>query len=99
VAEDPAGQVFVMLYDLTHADELRLDRWEGAELDLYRKVRLLVQTLEGVVPAWLYVLDDYEGGLPSARYLGIIAEAADAAGAPADYVSELRDRPCRSLGR
>lgn len=98
VAEDAGGQVFVMLYDLTSADERRLDRWEGAELHLYRKVRLPVQTLEGAVPAWLYVLDDYEGGLPSARYLGIIADAADAAGAPADYVSELRSRPCRSLG-
>jgi gamma-glutamylcyclotransferase (GGCT)/AIG2-like uncharacterized protein YtfP len=99
LAEDPAAQVFVMLYDLTAADERRLDRWEGAELHLYRKVRLQVQTLEGAVPAWLYVLDDYEGGLPSARYLGIIADAADAAGAPADYVAELRARPCRSLGR
>ena len=55
-----------------------------------------VATLEGDVTAWLYVLDDYEGGLPSARYLGIIADAAEAAGAPDDYVAALRDRPCRA---
>jgi hypothetical protein len=50
------------------------------------------------VLAWVYVLDGYEGGLPSARYLGLIAEAAQAAGAPDEYVAELRARPCRSLG-
>jgi hypothetical protein len=57
-----------------------------------------VQTLDGDVAAWLYVLNDYEGGLPSARYLGIVADAAEMAGAPADYVACLRTRPCASLG-
>jgi hypothetical protein len=46
----------------------------------------------------VYVLDAYEGGLPSARYLGLIAEAAEKAGAPDEYIAELRARPCRSLG-
>jgi len=50
------------------------------------------------VLAWTYVLNGYEGGLPSERYLGLIAEAAEAAGAPADYVEELRSRECRSIG-
>ena len=44
--------------------------------------------------AWVYVLNDYEGGLPSARYLGEVADAAESAGAPHDYVMELRKRPC-----
>jgi AIG2-like family len=44
------------------------------------------------------VLNDYEGGLPSARYLGIMADAAEMAGAPEDYVAALRRRPCTSLG-
>jgi hypothetical protein len=57
-----------------------------------------VQTLDGPVLAWLYVLDAYEGGLPSARYLGVIADAAEAAGAPEDYVAELRSRPCAGIG-
>ena len=48
---------------------------------------------------WLYVLNAYEGGLPSARYLGILADAAEKAGAPADYVAGLRARPCAMLGR
>ena len=54
-----------------------------------------MHTLDGENTAWLYVLDAYEGGLPSARYLGLMAECAEAAGAPDDYVAELRRRPCR----
>ena len=57
-----------------------------------------VDTLNGEVVAWAYVLDAYEGGLPSASYLGILADAAEAADAPDDYVSALRRRPCRSTG-
>ena len=44
------------------------------------------------------MLDAFEGGLPSASYLGILAEAAQAADAPEDYVADLRARPCRSIG-
>jgi gamma-glutamylcyclotransferase (GGCT)/AIG2-like uncharacterized protein YtfP len=97
IVEDD-DQVFVVLYDVTREDEARLDRWEGSELGLHSKIRLRVQTLEGSVLAWLYVLDAYEGGLPSARYLGVVADAAEAAGAPADYVSALRTRPCAGIG-
>ncbi|WP_030426895.1 gamma-glutamylcyclotransferase family protein [Allokutzneria albata] len=98
IVEEPDSQVFVVLYDVSPEDEARLDRWEGKELGLYKKIRLRVQTLEGSVLAWLYVLDAYEGGLPSARYLGVVADAAEAAGAPADYVNDLRTRPCAGLG-
>ena len=56
-----------------------------------------MQTLDGEVAAWIYVLDAYEGGLPSARYLGMLADAAEAGGAPDDYVAELRSRPCTSV--
>lgn len=97
IVEDPDSQVFVVLYDVTD-DETGLDRWEGSELGLHSKIRLRVQTLEGSVLAWLYVLAAYEGGLPSARYLGVMADAAEAAGAPADYVADLRIRPCSGIG-
>ncbi|WP_029138166.1 gamma-glutamylcyclotransferase [Nakamurella lactea] len=93
-----ASSVFVVLYDLSAADERTLDSWEGADLGLYTKIRLRVHTLEGDKLAWLYVLDAFEGGLPSARYLGVIADAAEAADAPTEYVRELRTRPCRSIG-
>ncbi|CAN5458634.1 gamma-glutamylcyclotransferase [soil metagenome] len=98
VVEEPQSAVFVALYDITPADQIALDKWESADTGLYRTSRLRVSTLEGDVVAWTYVLNSYEGGLPSARYLGLIAEAAETAGAPADYVAELRNRPCRSNG-
>jgi gamma-glutamylcyclotransferase (GGCT)/AIG2-like uncharacterized protein YtfP len=98
VVEDPGSQVFVVLYDVTDADAAVLDRWEGGELGLHKKLRLRVHTLQGTELAWLYVLDAYEGGLPSARHLGVVADAAEAAGAPADYVQALRTRPSRNVG-
>jgi gamma-glutamylcyclotransferase (GGCT)/AIG2-like uncharacterized protein YtfP len=94
IVEAPDEQVFVALYDLTPADEKALDIWEGGELGWHRKIRVRVQTLDGEVAAWVYVLDDYEGGLPSAWYLGVLAEAAEVAGAPQDYVDALRQRAC-----
>lgn len=94
LVEAPENQVFVALYEVARDDESRLDEWESA---LYRKIRVRVQTLEGEQLAWLYVLDAYEGGLPSASYLSILSEAAQAAGAPDDYVYDLRSRPCRSV--
>ena len=96
LVEDSSSQIFVALYDVTDADEASLDSWEGADQGLYRKVRVRVATLEGEQLAWVYVLDDFEGGTPSALTLGILADAAEAAGAPADYVAELRSRPCKS---
>ncbi|RJK95309.1 gamma-glutamylcyclotransferase family protein [Vallicoccus soli] len=95
LVEDPLGRVFVVLYDLTDQDAKALDGWEGADSGLYRTVRVRVRALDGDHLAWAYVLDGYEGGLPSARALGILADAAEAAGAPDDYVAELRARPCR----
>ena len=94
--DDDSPGVFVALYDLTPADEQTLDAWEGADSGLYRKLNLGVHTLGGDVVAYVYALDAFEGGLPSARYLGAIADAAEAAGAPADYLAELRARECRS---
>jgi gamma-glutamylcyclotransferase (GGCT)/AIG2-like uncharacterized protein YtfP len=98
VAPDADERVFVVLYDVSVEDEDSLDRWEGSELGIHRKVRLRIDTADGPVLAWLYVLDAYEGGLPSARYLGVMAEAAEIAGAPAEYVRGLRTRDSRNVG-
>ena len=98
LVQSPGEHVFVGLYDMTDEDAKSLDTWEGADTGLYRKLRVRVHLLEGDKLVWVYVLDSYEGGLPSARYLGVLAQAAETAGAPADYVAELRSRPCRSTG-
>jgi gamma-glutamylcyclotransferase (GGCT)/AIG2-like uncharacterized protein YtfP len=98
VVEDVAERVFVVLYEISHLDERSLDRWDGVTLGYFRKTRVRVQTLDGDAPAWLYVLNAYEGGLPSERYLGMLAGAAEKAGAPANYVDDLRGRPSVSPG-
>lgn len=98
VVEDPLEQVFVALYDVTPEDAVLLDQWELADTGLYRKTRVRVSGMNGEAVAWTYVLDAYEGGLPSALTLGTLAESAEAADAPADYVTALRNRPCRSIG-
>ena len=98
VVEEKGSRVFVVLYEVSESDERALDSWDGATLGYYSKLKVRVDTLEGDALAWLYVLNDYEGGLPSARYLGIMADAAEAAGAPEDYVEWLRTRPCQSMG-
>ncbi|EOM75432.1 gamma-glutamylcyclotransferase [Rhodococcus rhodnii] len=92
------ARVFVVLYDVPEEDERSLDRWEGSELGIHRKIRVRIDTESGAVLAWLYVMDAYEGGLPSARYLGVVADAAEVAGAPDDYVRELRTRNSRNVG-
>jgi gamma-glutamylcyclotransferase (GGCT)/AIG2-like uncharacterized protein YtfP len=98
VVEHEPSQVYVALYDVTPADEANLDEWEGTGFGVYRKIRVRVHTLDGDALAWVYVMDGYEGGLPSASYLGELAQAAEAAGAPNDYVADLRARACRSDG-
>lgn len=95
IVEEADSAVFVVLYDMHPLDEAALDAWEGTSLGLWRKLRVRVQTLDGNHLAWVYVLDAYEGGLPSAHYLSVIADAAEAGGAPDDYVNALRLHPCR----
>jgi gamma-glutamylcyclotransferase (GGCT)/AIG2-like uncharacterized protein YtfP len=98
VVEDADDRVFVVLYDLSEPDEEALDSWDGATLGYYRKLKVRVDTVDGDVLAWLYVVNAYEGGLPSALYLAAMADAAEAAGAPPEYVAGLRARPCTSVG-
>ena len=101
--QDPNSQVFVVLFDVTAEDEKSLDRWEGSELGIHKKIRCRVHressdTTTDPVLAWLYVVDAWEGGLPSARYLGVMADAAEVAGAPADYVHDIRTRAAKNVG-
>ncbi|MEP9384063.1 gamma-glutamylcyclotransferase family protein [Nocardioides sp. KR10-350] len=98
IVEDPLEEVFVAVYDVAAHDEGLLDQWEMADTGLYRKTKVRVNALAEDLLVWTYVLDAFEGGLPSAHYLGALANAAEAADAPQDYVLRLRTRPCRSNG-
>ena len=93
VVEDTAQRTFVALYDVPEIDEKELDVWDGVNLGFYSKIKVRVQTLDGDTLAWLYVLDAYEGGLPSAERLSILVDAAVKAGAPTDYIDWLQARP------
>ncbi|NDA81984.1 MAG: gamma-glutamylcyclotransferase [Actinobacteria bacterium] len=95
LAEDLHSSVFVSLYDLTRQDELALDEWEGVTTDLYRKIRVRVETMSGTQSCYVYVLNSFEGGIPSERYLEIMVAAAIEAGAPDDYIAEIRSRGVR----
>ena len=95
LAEDAEHSVFVSIYDLTATDEAALDQWEGVTTDLYRKIRVRVETLDGSPLCYIYVLNSFEGGMPSARYLEIMVNAAREAGAPEDYINDLSNRSTR----
>ncbi|MFD3685536.1 gamma-glutamylcyclotransferase family protein [Nocardiopsis sp. NPDC058631] len=102
LVEDPGERVFVALYDVMEWDEPHLDAWEGVverggagEARAYRRVTVRATTTDlGTVTAWAYLLDAYEGGLPTAVQLGRLAAAAEKAGAPGSYVSDLLAREC-----
>ena len=96
--QDPLEQVFVAVYDVSREDESALDSWEGADSGLYRKTKVRIFTLTGETVVWTYVLDAYEGGLPSASYVGVLAEAAEAADAPDDYVRASAPCPAGRAG-
>jgi gamma-glutamylcyclotransferase (GGCT)/AIG2-like uncharacterized protein YtfP len=98
IVESPGDRVFVALYDVHPWDEARLDEIEGVDSGTYTKLHLRVATLDGDVTAWVYAFHGYEGGLPTAWYLSEIANAAEKAGAPDDYVESLRARPSRTTG-
>jgi gamma-glutamylcyclotransferase (GGCT)/AIG2-like uncharacterized protein YtfP len=96
IVESLGDRVFVALYDVHPWDAAQLDEVEGANAGTYRRLTVRVATLDGDVTGWVYVFDGYEGGLPTAWYLTEIANAAEKAGAPSDYVAELRNRPTRT---
>lgn len=94
IVEDPASQVYVMLYSLNESDEQALDLTEGLELGHYRKIHVRVSTMDRDESAWTYVLEGYEGGYPRQAMLDEIITAAIAANAPDDYVARLRLWTC-----
>ena len=64
VFEESGQRVFVVLYDLSDSDEESLDQWDGVSLGFYRKAKVRVETMDGDVLAWLYVLTPTKAGCP-----------------------------------
>lgn len=67
LVEDPVhAGCFVVLYDVTPTDEQNMDRWEGSEMGLHKKIRCRIDressdTATDPALAWLYVIDAWEG--------------------------------------
>ena len=58
--------MFVAVYDVTDEDVSQLDDWESVATGSTCKTRVRIATMLGEQLAWTYVLDAYEGGVPSA---------------------------------
>ena len=94
--QDPFEQVFVAIYDVTDEDVAALDGWESADTGLFRKTKVRVSTLNEEVVAWVYVLDAFEGGLPSAPLPRHPRRRRRGGRRPGRLRRALRSRPCRS---
>ena len=98
IVEDPLDQVYVAVYDVSREDEAELDRWESTDTGLYRKTKVRVATMTGELWSGPTCSTPSRAGCPARRTSGSSPAAAEAADAPADYVTALRLRPCRSTG-
>lgn len=72
VIKDPKGAVTGVLYELTPACELALDRYEDVPT-LYRKATVTVETEGGTVEAMVYVMNGGEKAPPALEYFNVIA--------------------------
>jgi gamma-glutamylcyclotransferase len=95
VAPRPGDQVWGALYQLTHADAERLDRTEGVERGVYRRIAVEVVGPEGVrIAAFTYRSEiSRSERRPSARYLGLLLAGARELGLPSEWVERLRGWP------
>ena len=95
-SETEGDRVFVALYDVHPQDEQLLDEVEGVVAGTYRKLHLRVATLDGEVTVLGLCLRRVRGRAAHRLVPAEIASAARKAGAPDDYVEELRSRPTRT---
>jgi len=89
LAPDPAAEVHGVMWELTPADLVALDAFEGVPEGLYRRATL---SIDGG-PAMIYVPSDpgdQGRGTPRPGYLEDIVNAAAGYGFPETYLAELK---------
>ena len=86
VARDPRRAVWGLLWDLSFADLLALDRYEALASRLYVKVAQPVLTERGPRRALLSVARGAAPGLPRPGYMEAVLAAGEGAGLPAAYL-------------
>ncbi len=90
IRPDSGRNVWGLLWSLSVADELALDRYEGVSDDYYSKAEVSVRLEGRTERALVYIATDDAPGLPRPTYLERIVEAAYANRFPESYVSEVR---------
>jgi hypothetical protein len=87
ILPDPDAHVLGMIWVLTPACEVALDRYEGVHRGLYDKRQIEV----GGKDALVYIASEIEPGVPKPGYLEAIIAAAESHRFAPDYVTaELR---------
>jgi len=95
VAPRPGDHVWGALYHLTLADAERLDRTEGVDKGVYRRLVVEVITPDAAcIGAFTYRSEiSRPERRPSRRYLGLLLAGARELGLPREYVERLRTWP------
>lgn len=82
----PGAHVLGVVWALTPACEVALDRYEGVHRGLYAKHEMPIDGQQTLI----YVASDVEPGAPKPGYLEAIVAAATERAFPPDYVTGLR---------
>ena len=91
IAPDPEAEVWGVLYRISRAQLLHLDRTEGVPGWRYRQLWLEAEDLDGVpLRVVTYIAEgEEEDGRPSRRYITLLREGARAHGLPEPYLRFL----------
>ena len=91
----PGDHVWGALYQLTHVDAERLDRTEGVDKGVYRRLEVEVHLPDGGrVAAFTYRSEICRPERkPSRRYMGLLLAGARELALPAEWVERLRAWP------
>jgi hypothetical protein len=90
VVQDPAHQVYGLLWDINPEDLLALDLYEEVKSGLYEKATVVVELRsDRRVEALIYLATDQSIGVPRPRYMKDILTAARHFELPQAYIQEL----------
>ncbi len=89
----PKQVVHGVLWEISPADEARLDRYEGVASGFYRKDIARVRATGGTeMDALIYLASDVRPGQPRSGYMEGVLEAAEQCPLPETYIAALRER-------
>ena len=95
VAPRPGEHVWGALYQLTVSEAERLDRTEGVDKGVYRRLAVEIAKPDGSAVAAFTYCSEISGPerKPSRRYLGLLLAGARELELPAEWVERLRAWP------